>query len=139
MFVLSSANADIAFDETLRFLTTASMQSLDNKVLTLLKWGISGENLTLSMRSDMQDTWIFCSPIANDVAEQSDFMLGVPRCDNRLAQILFEANYSVVNPAFNLRSIEIQRQTREGTLYNVKNAVQGNVRNVLVADNFEFN
>lgn len=124
------SNADIAFDDSL-----VAVQGLrEGSVYALLKWAAQDDSISLSFRSDSQDAWIFKAPMKARVAERSDFMLGAPRCDNRLAQILHDEGYVVENPAFLIHAIEIQRAAREGSLYTTRGAVQGRGRNVLITN-----
>ena len=104
-------------------------------MLTLLKWiDKSHEDLSLPIRTDSQDAWIFRAPMDEDVIADSNFALGLPRCDNRIAEVLHQANYSVVNAAFAVHAIERSRGVRQGTLYSVKGAVIGEGRSVLISD-----
>ncbi len=134
-----AANADIYFDSSLSRLNVRnnSLQA-ERSVLSLLKWSDYGHSIQLSLRTDSQDAWLFQSPIDEAVVAQSGFAMGVPRCDNRLAHILRSSNYSVRNPAFALRAIELQTARRAGALYGMKDAVQGAGQNVLLSDQFVF-
>jgi predicted O-linked N-acetylglucosamine transferase (SPINDLY family) len=106
-------------------------------VLSLLRWQhhVEGE-ITLSLRIDSQDAWIFRPPLHDDVIAASHFPLGVPRCDNRLAYVFQALNYTVRNPAMDIHAIEYQTPTsafRTG-LYGMKDSVPGDVRMLLVND-----
>ena len=71
-----------------------------------------------------QDVWVFKGHIKPEL--KADFPLGVPRCDNRLLYELQEAGYSVLNPAFSIKSYHIHKGQRalvysEGdNLHNIK-------------------
>lgn len=64
--------------------------------------------------------------------------MGLPRCDNRLVHVLQNHNYTVLNPAFAVRALEIDTATRVGHIYNTKNVVVGPASNLLLSDAFVF-
>ncbi len=137
------ANADIYFDDTLARLynhQTKETISLNQTVLALLKWRDSPSvdtGISVSIRSDSQDAWIFNAPLNSNVASNSDFYLGAVRCDNRFAEILHSFNYNVINPAFSIHAIELQyRNNVYNGLYGTKGSTFGESREVLVADSF---
>ena len=65
----------------------------------------------LKIRIDQQDAWVFHSNVLEKISdiELYQFELGRPRCDTRFARILTEENLSVRNPAFEIRSLHLQR------------------------------
>ena len=85
-------NSDIYFDATLNILTSAA---LNGSVLALSKWTPVGANegITLNLRLDSQDAWVFRSPINEAVVANSVFNLGAPKCDNRLARVISDGGY----------------------------------------------
>jgi hypothetical protein len=131
------ANADVYFDETL-FRLTATRPNLNNKVLALLKWSsrFHAQSRTINLRIDSQDSWVFRPPVYDEVLQLSDFRLGVPKCDNRVAAIFQQANYTVVNAAFAVRAIELQTEERKENLYGTKDTVVGRGTNLLISDVF---
>ena len=134
------ANADIYFDDTLARLynlKTREVISLNKTVLALLKWRDSPTGISVSIRSDSQDAWIFNAPLNSSVAIDSDFYLGAVRCDNRFAEILHSSNYNVINPTFSIHAIELQRRNNlYNGLYGTKGSTFGESRDVLVSDSF---
>ena len=126
------ANADIYFDESLRAVQQSSKLT-PSTVLALSKWTPEGSSLTLPIRADSQDAWIFQTPMNENVITQSDFFFGAPRCDNRLAKILVDAGYKVINPAFVVHAIEKDERSRKA-LYPPMGAVYGETSQVLLAD-----
>jgi hypothetical protein len=94
------ANGDIWFDEQLGvFRVWRQNQSI---VFALSRWeSATGEGIRLNDRGDSQDSWIFFGPVKE---LRSDFPLGVPRCDNRIAKELEAAGYNVQNPSFSIIS-----------------------------------
>ena len=129
------ANADIYFDSSLHRLVNSR---LNNTIIALLKWRDEGNSLSINLRTDSQDSWIFHSPLPSNLVDEVNFILGAPRCDNRLARVFRDFGYDVINPAFALHSIEVQRAARQGTLYNTKGAVIGPGYNVLLSDSHFF-
>ncbi len=151
------ANADIYLDTSVRRLFSLSGKPLlpHNMMLALLKWIEIDGVLSIPIRTDSQDIWIFRSPLGGNysqsedmnalIDEGSDFFLGLPRCDNRIAYLFSETvqakglNMSVSNPVFHIHGIEIQRTSRPaGSLYGMKGAVQGQGKNILIAETLPF-
>jgi hypothetical protein len=94
------ANSDLYFD---RSLTALARVLQPGQCAALSRWDVSttvpGRN-TLFDRNDSQDAWVFRGPIRN---MSSDFLVGIPRCDNRILFELQQAGYDVINPAFSIR------------------------------------
>jgi hypothetical protein len=144
-------------------MTSVSFQSKDfpsNLLLAILKWKDIGDFVQFTLRTDSQDAWIFKPPISSTIIHQSHFYLGLPRCDNRIAEIFYQENYTVLNTPFQIRAVEIQRDERlskayefsqlkdnefnekkpnnyRNGLYDQGNAVIGNGRSILLSDYFE--
>lgn len=60
---------------------------------------IAGSTGSFTPRIDSQDAWLFKSPLPSSlVSKNSNFLLGRPRCDNRLAMLFEEAGFRVENP-----------------------------------------
>jgi hypothetical protein len=108
--VIAVANSDIYFDQSLSVLAEMNTDKLSNTLLALSKWNTDNNGaLTLQLRVDSQDAWIFHSPLTNDsIISSSPFFLGLPRCDNRIAQIFQSCGYRVINPAYLIHAIEIK-------------------------------
>ena len=51
-------------------------------------------------RGDSQDAWIFKAPIK--IPKQSNFYFGIPGCDNRIAYLMNELGYRVLNPCYDI-------------------------------------
>ena len=125
------ANADIYFDETLQLLYHYNFSS-KSIIFALLKWANVMENVTLSLRTDSQDAWIFQTPLHTLlISEYTDFPLGAVRCDNRLAKLLKELNYNVIGPVFAIHAIEFNTPLKR-SLYDYKRAVSGDTDQVLL-------
>lgn len=52
-------------------------------------------------RKDSQDVWAFRHPIK--INKDADFGLGIPGCDNRIAKVISEHGYELVNPSKSIR------------------------------------
>lgn len=157
--VLCIANADIYFDNSLYRFGDVSSLDLSDTILALTKWkdvdsfhggekvdpaeisADSVRHVEFYPRTDSQDAWIFHSPlhISDDVMNQLDFYLGVPRCDNRFAYLMEDvAGYSLLNPAFAIHAIELDVQDRVHSLYGTAEAVVGQGKSVLLSDRHIF-
>ena len=108
--------------------------------MALQKWNTHRDDANLRpyiiLRTDSQDAWIFKSPLREEILNKLDFQLGQPKCDNRLVYVLQEANYTVIDPAFAIRAIEIAYTAP--LLYSTQNAVQGDVSDLLLSDELVF-
>jgi hypothetical protein len=60
-----------------------------------------------------QDTWVALSqPIPQSVLLQSDIPLGLPGCENRIAEIFFSAGFRVSNPCLDIKNVHVQTDKR---------------------------
>jgi hypothetical protein len=132
------ANADIYFDNSLLRLGDLRSLDLGNTILALSKWTYINDDLSLQLRTNTQDAWIFKAPLNFEAVVNSNFHMGKARCDNRLAYVLAECGYTLINPAFAIHAIELQTTSREGKLYSVNGSVPGAVRELLLSDRFQF-
>lgn len=103
------ANSDIYFNDSLDKIKEFD---LSNKVLCLLRYDLM-ENNEIEIfrhfgepRSDSQDSWIFNSPL-NVKLDKVDFNFGVPGCDNIFASELYNSNYELLNPSYDIISIHM--------------------------------
>jgi len=93
------ANADIYFDATLALLDGVD---LDGKLLCLSRWDVHDDGSAhLFAHTYSQDAWIFQAPIRSF---RSDFRMGLPRCDNRIAWEAQRAGLAVSNPSCSIRA-----------------------------------
>lgn len=100
------ANTDIILDQTLE---NIKIENLNNTFLALTRWDLIFQNNSWSIQFYdqpwrnistsllSQDTWIYRTPIV--VNDQSNFLMGKPGCDNRIAQVYHELGYNVKNPS----------------------------------------
>lgn len=101
------ANSDLYFDDTLvpllNFLRSGQCAALS-------RWDVQADgSARLFDRNDSQDVWVFKGRIRPVVC---DYLIGVPRCDNRLLQELRQAGYEVINPAFSVRTCHLHSGER---------------------------
>eukprot|EP01038_Epipyxis_sp_PR26KG_P006209 gene6209-8553_t len=99
---------------------------------------VPDNQIILTLRADSQDAWIFRPPLDSSFIEQTDFALGLPRCDNHIAYLLSKFSYDVINPVFAIHAIELDTSNRGNHLYGTKDAVFGSVRDVLLSDRMVF-
>lgn len=140
MSTILAANADIYFDDSLGLLGDPQTLDLQGGVLGLLKWTESGAgSASLNIRTDSQDAWVFQPPIGPRVIEEASFVLGVAKCDNRIAEILHSNGHNVSNPAFAIHAIEVHNTERAGVgFYGMKGSPAGPYRDVLLSDRKSF-
>jgi hypothetical protein len=106
------ANADIYFDETLRFISDVDFT---NQIFALTRHNVmpdgSLEFMPLEYAHGSQDAWIFTTPVPVEKI-LSRFYLGIPGCDNRIAYEFVRAGYIITNPSLKiiLRHIDLLRQ-----------------------------
>lgn len=97
------ANLDIYYDDTLK---RVERKLANNTVIALGRWQVcEGGAVTAPNRNDMQDSWMFKSPIQHDTI-YADFTLGRAGCDNRIAYEL-STKYSVINPALTIKAMHL--------------------------------
>lgn len=149
--IIIAANSDVYFDETLFRLGQTNYFDHHRSVFALTKWhkrskSLKDENdiyasrdLSLRLRIDSQDSWLFRVPISDHVINNSNFYIGAPRCDNVIATVFKDAGYIVENPAFAIRSIEIDERGRSSELYKSADVAIGRMSSwVLLSDKFVF-
>jgi hypothetical protein len=90
------SNSDIYFDDTLELLKE---YNFNKKCLALTRY--DGDKLVF--KSNSQDSWFFESPIDIDV-NKFNFKFGHPGCDNRIAQIVHESGYTIINPCLTIKT-----------------------------------
>ena len=56
-----------------------------------------------------QDTWVALSqPVHQSVLLQSSIPLGLPGCENRIAELFFSVGFRVFNPCLDIRNLHVQ-------------------------------
>lgn len=102
------ANSDIAFDDSIVAVSTILAPGM---LVALTRWddatapSMEGrvDDRHWRFYSQSQDTWIFHAGTLPTF--RSDFQLGVPRCENRLAYEAAAAGVVVVDPALSVRTM----------------------------------
>ena len=92
------ANADIIFDDTLRFFKSIKME---NNFYALSRWEIStndGKNWEIEPYDNAasQDSWIFKTPVST--SDSMNYTMGKPGCDNKITYNMRELGYACRNP-----------------------------------------
>ena len=107
------ANADIYFDESLRYLAEVNMTG---KMFALTRHDMQKDGsmkpIPAVFGQGTQDAWIFKPPVIMENMF-ADFYLGVPGCDSRIAYEFVKAGYRVVNPSKKIiaRHLDLTRET----------------------------
>lgn len=104
------ANADIAFDESIRAAADLLVRHERPLMVALTRWDDpSGPSMegrvdprTWRFYSQSQDTWMFVAGALP--AFESRFTLGIPACENRLAYEAHRAGIAICNPALSVRT-----------------------------------
>ena len=98
------SNNDIYYDESLHLTNELNLYV---HFLSILRHDVSksGSYTIFSKdgtpRSDSQDTWIFQIPVK--IHDKSDFYFGKKGCDNRIAYLMNELGYVVLNPSLSIK------------------------------------
>ena len=92
------ANADIIFDDTLRFFESIQME---NNFYALSRWEIStndGKNWEIESYDNpaSQDSWVFKTPVST--SDSMNYTMGKPGCDNKITHNMRELGYTCRNP-----------------------------------------
>jgi hypothetical protein len=76
--------------------------------MALSRWEVQDhaqrESATLWDHRDSQDAWVFWGKPDVPCA---DFTLGIPGCDNRIAKVILDAGYTVINPSRTIKSYHL--------------------------------
>lgn len=95
------SNLDIYFDETLKLKTPAAKQCF-----ALTRWNVGErDEIIFFNRADSQDSWIFTNPPKKLI--DADFTLGVAGCDNKIAFLLDQDGYNVMNPSATIKTFHL--------------------------------
>ena len=92
------ANADIIFDDTLRYFKSLNMEK---QFYGLSRWEIStndGKNWEIEPYDNAasQDVWVFKTPVL--VSDDMNYTMGKPGCDNKIFYHMRELGYTCRNP-----------------------------------------
>lgn len=102
------ANSDISFDQSLR---TLKDLVTDNVLIALTRWDNSVapsmegtvEPRDWKFYSHSQDVWVFRGRQLPGF--RKDFVLGMPRCENRLLYEAYQAGVKILNPALSVKAM----------------------------------
>jgi hypothetical protein len=97
------ANSDIFFDE--ESITNIKRYITKNQCFALSRWDLKENLAVLYNHPDSQDVWVFQGDIPK--MDGADFFLGVPGCDNRIAQIIYQNGYNIKNPAYTIKTYHL--------------------------------
>jgi len=98
-------NTDIKLDKNI-FKLSATLSPFD--FICLSRYEANGE--IAPEPQDTQDTWaIISQPMHQSVIHQSAIPLGMPGCETRFAEILFNIGYRVFNPSLDIKCLHVQK------------------------------
>lgn len=97
------ANSDI-------FFPVSSMhdyyQLKEGQVWALSRWDeLKNKERKHYNHLDSQDTWVWRGDM--NLAAPADFTLGLPGCDNRIAKVLLDSGYEVLNPSLTVQTVHV--------------------------------
>lgn len=117
------ANADIYFDEGFDNLVRHMASPLT--FLALTRYDLKEKSLVPHANPKWsQDVWGIntSSPLNRELYKELDFMLGVPRCDNKIAYVFSVYGWKVINPMRTVVSVHVHES--EERTYNKKTDVR---------------
>lgn len=100
------SNTDIFFDETLK--KVKDFHWKNKYCLALSRWDtidFTEKGARLFNRADSQDVWIIKGSIPH--IQDADFTLGVAGCDNKIAWLLNNSGYEVINPSKEIKTYHL--------------------------------
>lgn len=114
------SNTDIVFD----YEFVDSIRNFDFKakdILALSRWDYTNTELTCAThykRADSQDCWI--KKGAFPQMKDANFTLGIAGCDNRIAAIMFESGFNVLNPSCSIKTYHLHLSGKRNYISNGK-------------------
>jgi len=129
------ANADIIFDDTLRYFNSIDM---DKNFYALTRWEISTGNgkdweIEPYDNAASQDSWIFKTPISS--SDKMNYTMGKPGCDNKITYHMRELGYTCRNPGKKVVSVHFH-PTNWRTYHPNDDRVPGPYLLISPVDNF---
>ena len=119
------SNSDIYFDNTI---AKVKQFDLDKHVLTLTRWSshgtedgnrlINGEVIYYKNHHCSQDVWIWKNPLNNTPNTDTNFPMGVPGCDNKIAYAFKEMGYLPINPCLDIIIYQYHQTGEASRTYN---------------------
>jgi len=129
------ANADIIFDDTLRYFDSINMHK---NFYALSRWEIStgdGKNWEIEPYENAasQDSWIFRTPIPT--SDEMNYTMGKPGCDNKITYNMRDLGWTVRNPGKKVITVHFH-PTNFRTYHFNDDRVPGPYLLVAPSDNF---
>ncbi len=107
------SNSDIIFDESLMLFQAVD---LTNKFYAITRHNLQPDNsLIFNDANACQDVWVFKSPLK---MFPSDFELGRPGCDNRIAWEAINSGLNVLNPCKIIRCKHLHLSNKRNYIQN---------------------
>ncbi len=117
------ANADIYFDDGFKYLVNALSEP--QSFLALTRYDTKeGKLIPHPNPHWSQDVWGLntSSPLNSELYRELDFMLGVPRCDNKVAYVFSVYGWRILNPMQQVVTVHVHES--EERTYNKKTDVR---------------
>jgi hypothetical protein len=119
------ANNDIVFDKTIKYVA----QYNSNEILALSRREKYCFTYIFKFKyGNSQDVWVFNGIPKNEI--YSDFMLGLPGCENALAYEIHKSNFDILNPASLISCKHFHKDQNRN--YTAKDRIIWNYKNVEV-------
>ena len=102
------ANSDIYFDDSIVKIQEAMEEP--STFLALSRWEVEGETLTLHKNPKWsQDVWAIRggTKFNANFLRQTNFPMGVPRCDNKIAYCFSIYGHKIINPCNFIKSMHV--------------------------------
>ena len=105
------ANADIYFDDTLALVQAYAENNpetvLDKVCFALAPWDLKTDgSIEFCNQADRQDAWVFFDCVPH-IPGADFFMGGQAGCDNKIAYLLEQCGYTVINPSLSVKAVHV--------------------------------
>ena len=105
------ANSDIYFNETLQHVANFDWTGNPKTCIALSRWDEDKDgNIILWDHADSQDVWIFYG--SPKLIPGADFTMGMAGCDNKIAWLLEQQGYNVINPSKTIQAVHLHNSSQ---------------------------
>lgn len=123
--IIILSNSDMYFDNSI---AKVKQFDLDKHILTLTRWSshstedgnrlIDGKVTYYKNHSCSQDVWVWKNPLNNSTNSDTNFPMGVPGCDNKIAYAFKEMGYEPINPCLDIIAYHYHQTGEASRTYN---------------------